>query len=458
MCGKMNKKGKGEQIDEMAVMPQISVIIPVYNAEKYLDDTIQTLIKQTFRNYEIICVIDCPTDKSLEIVKKYQNKDARIKVIENEINMGAAESRNRGIRNALSPYLLFLDADDIFEPDLLQLAYDAIVMQQADIVIYEHDIFSIDIPYSSINIPSENGQRKAFRLKDLPEDGLTLWNCVPWNKMFRKEFVIQNNLEYQNLRSSDDVYFSDMSMMLAEKIVHVNTDRKLLHHRVDVETQITAKRNPLHAWKAMKKVYDVMQEKEIWEEYKAYYYIKFLHTMTSDLCKCSNEEFRRETYATIYEKGGQEIGICTLDKKDFENPYYVDELRKFIEKEYESGWFEYHVKLYAQLRYYHENISKLLKNFQQESKKIALWGAGPGGRTVLQFCMEQGLHIDYVIDNNRKKQGALLDGKKIYGFMEIQNDVDVVIVTNFNYYGAIYQQVKEKNEKIEVINLGNYLN
>lgn len=98
----------------------ISIVVPVYNAERFLEDTIQTVQKQTYKNWELIFVNDCSTDNSVNIIKKHQKKDKRIRLIENEKNSGAALTRNRGIEEANGTYLCFLDADDLWDEEKLE--------------------------------------------------------------------------------------------------------------------------------------------------------------------------------------------------------------------------------------------------------------------------------------------------------------------------------------------------
>lgn len=98
----------------------VSIIIPVYNAEKFLNDTIKTIQNQTYENWEAIFVDDCSKDKSVEIIKKEIKKDKRIKLFENEKNSGTAVSRNRGIDEAKGNYLCFLDSDDLWETTKLE--------------------------------------------------------------------------------------------------------------------------------------------------------------------------------------------------------------------------------------------------------------------------------------------------------------------------------------------------
>lgn len=98
----------------------VSIIIPVYNASRFLEETINSIQKQTYSNWEAIFIDDCSSDNSYNLIKKYQKEDKRIKLIKNKTNSGAAVSRNNGINHAEGDYLCFLDADDKWHPEKLE--------------------------------------------------------------------------------------------------------------------------------------------------------------------------------------------------------------------------------------------------------------------------------------------------------------------------------------------------
>jgi teichuronic acid biosynthesis glycosyltransferase TuaG len=101
--------------------PLVSIVVPVYNAARFMDDTIQTVLSQTYQNWEILLVDDCSSDDSVQIIQKYQKKDERIKLFKLSENSGAAIARNTGIDNAKGRYLAFLDADDLWVNNKLEL-------------------------------------------------------------------------------------------------------------------------------------------------------------------------------------------------------------------------------------------------------------------------------------------------------------------------------------------------
>jgi glycosyltransferase involved in cell wall biosynthesis len=103
---------------------KISVVTPVYNTEKYIVETIESILGQTFQDFEFILVDDCSTDKTVEIIESYAKKDKRIKLYRNEKNLGIAGNRNKGVSLAKGKYIVWMDADDISMKDRLELQYD----------------------------------------------------------------------------------------------------------------------------------------------------------------------------------------------------------------------------------------------------------------------------------------------------------------------------------------------
>ena len=113
--------------------PKVSVIIPVYNVEKYLGPCLDSILGQTLNNIEVICVDDGSTDRSLDILREYEKRDARVKVL-TQPNTNAGAARNKGIQQARGEYLSFLDSDDHFDPTMLEKC--AARMDQTDLMCW----------------------------------------------------------------------------------------------------------------------------------------------------------------------------------------------------------------------------------------------------------------------------------------------------------------------------------
>lgn len=222
-------------------LPIVSVIIPVYNTEKYLRQCLDTVIAQTLKEIEIICIDDGSTDRSLEILHEYQERDNRI-IILTQQNKGGGAARNAGLKIAQGKYLLFLDSDDFFEKDMLEKSYDKSEENVADIVIFATKSYSEKkgrLLHAVTGIPI-NGLPKTptFDYTALPDQIFTAFRRVPWNKFYRTEFVRSNNLQFQELFIANDIQFICLSLVMAKRIVVLN--EVFVYYRVDMPNNCQA--------------------------------------------------------------------------------------------------------------------------------------------------------------------------------------------------------------------------
>ena len=118
-------------------MSKVSVIIPVFNKEKYLSTCINSIINQSLKDIELILIDDCSSDNSYTIMEEYAKKDSRIKIYKNSNNIGTGATRNKGIKIAKSDYISFVDADDYISQNLLEINYEAAVKNNADIIMID---------------------------------------------------------------------------------------------------------------------------------------------------------------------------------------------------------------------------------------------------------------------------------------------------------------------------------
>ena len=212
-------------------MLKISVILPVYNVAKYLEECLDSLINQTLKDIEIICVDDKSTDNSLQILKEYAEKDSRIRVIEFEINKGQGIARNYGIDIAQGDYISFVDPDDWIEPNALEELYNQAKALNSEVVIFPYKrvnnitgkITTPPIFREAVNsheyIPYEvqagiNLERELF-LKNL-----MVFPCFPFNKIYLRK--LDNNIYFPNLRCYEDVEFVVKALLNAKRVSFKN--------------------------------------------------------------------------------------------------------------------------------------------------------------------------------------------------------------------------------------------
>ena len=213
---------------------KISVIMPIYNAGKYLDRAIADVLSQTFTDFELICVDDGSTDNSPKIIKKYAAKDSRVRVIR-EKNEGPSVARNTGLKSANGKYMMFLDADDFYEKNLLMELYTAAERDNLDIAFTKFDIYNDS--KGSFSLPTEEPHGNIFAPGEVtsknehPEYILSSTTGYVWNKLFRATFLKDKALVFDPaLHVFEDVCFVCSALSLAERVERI--DDTLIHHRV----------------------------------------------------------------------------------------------------------------------------------------------------------------------------------------------------------------------------------
>ena len=188
-------------------MPKVSVIIPVYNTEKYLEKCLDSVCNQTLSDIEIICINDASTDNSLEVLKQYAATDNRIKVISFEENKGAATARNTGIEIATGEYIGFVDSDDYIDIDFYEKLYDKAKESNADIV--KSNLKNLGWNTSSTSVYYNLDDVKKTKLK---------FNHVP-TAIFRRNFLLQNKILFpENLECAEDSVFEILVASACNKI------------------------------------------------------------------------------------------------------------------------------------------------------------------------------------------------------------------------------------------------
>lgn len=250
-------------------MIDISVIMPVFNSEKYLKEALDSLLEQTFQRFEIICVDDGSIDGSLEILASYSEMDERIRVIMQE-HTGAAAARNAGFLHAQGEYVIFLDADDIFGKEMLAKIVQKAKKTKADVILFgakRYDDRTKEVIYTPWYLKRELlPDKEVFSRKDMDGRVLELTIPSPWTKAFRKQFLVKENLFFQDLPNSNDIYFAMLSLAIAEKITAMKED--LLWYRVFREGSIQDVKDhaPICFLQAYEAVYNELLRRKIYDE------------------------------------------------------------------------------------------------------------------------------------------------------------------------------------------------
>lgn len=173
---------------------KVTVIVPVYNVEKYLNRCLDSLVNQTYSDYEVLCVNDCSPDNCNQILSEYQRRfPLKIRVLNNECNLGLGRTRERALDHCKSEYVLFVDSDDYVAPDYIETYLQAAKDGNYDIV-------------AGGFIRDVDGKLKRHRISN------SVWSTTTYAiacaKLFKRSFIVDNNLGFTGVPCGEDIYFS----------------------------------------------------------------------------------------------------------------------------------------------------------------------------------------------------------------------------------------------------------
>ncbi len=432
-----------------------SVIMPLFNAEKYLPEALESVLRQTCGDFEIICINDCSTDNTGKILEEFRDRDNRVKILTNESRLGAGLSRNKGIKEAQGKYFLFLDGDDLFDEQLLEKASVAMEKHGADIVLFEA---LYHVPSETIYVKRHIEHSEEFRknycgvpfsYSDFKPEEFPNWSDVPWDKMFSRDLIIDNRLEFQDLPSCNDVFFSKMAMFCAQRIIWLDDSRILVYAREHTEpSRISSDRNPKYAYLALEKLVLELRDRNMLDRMADFVY----YTVESKLFYLfsveKNEERKKNFYRFLHDEG---IGKLIA----YGGEYYANAdryvrylLEGFRDYPYERGWFQF-PDSYFQCCLNHKGdiVCKFVKEKLLQNKRIILWGAGVNGKILLDFLEKHSIKITGVADCDENKQGTFVCGYEIVKPENYYRGADYILFTS----ERIYQEAAEVMDNMSVV-------
>lgn len=390
--------------------PKISVILPVYNTKVYVSACLDSVLTQTFEDFEIIIIDDASKDGSTDIVTRYSIYDSRVKYYRNVTNKGLAFSRNRGLDLANGKYVLFVDSDDLLVKDALSELYSAIEKMDADVLFFNA---------SRINQDDEMIEDNVVRLFEKLEnsiDGFSLFNkfvsnnCrfyMSWLALYKREFIEDKRLRFINYIIHEDLYF-------AYKVL-INSKRTFYTSKV------------YYLWR--KREGSITSQQSQYEN--LYGYLKTYMEIYSDFLKGFDDEFQEsviEMYLNNIRKG----------MKSFN-----DELIKVNNKRLSKA--EQYAYLDAISSKKIKNNRILINPKEFSGRKIYIWGAGYFGKKF--FEEHPDMVISGFIDSNVNRKEEVYCGKKIISPNDILCYSDVFIIVAVFQNNAILSILQEKGLK-----------
>ena len=387
----------------------ISLIIPVYNTSKYLKVCIESLLNQTFKDFEMILVDDGSTDNSVEIIKEYQKQDSRIRLIKENHN-GVGNARNVGLVHAQGKYVQFLDSDDFFENNMLEEMYNTSEKNETDIVYCSAK--KVDINGNDLNINSSYWpinkniviKDRVFSYKDCP-DIINMFAPEPWMALYRKDFLNKYELCFPNISSSNGACLGFISRVLAKKIYIM--DKPFINYRFNRDDSISSKKDVMNMLRQRFTFKDMLIKYNCYNELEE--------------CLKKNITNTIKHIISLYESEDNYNIFRNNFKILFPNEY--ETYRAFIEQQ--------------------ENKYKKLKTFINE-EKVILWGASNFLKQNIQKKIVNNNNIIGIIDKDPNKQGEKFGNYEIFS-PEILNKADVknIILTISNNNEIIYEDLKK---------------
>lgn len=294
----------------------VSVIVPVYNAAKYLSEAIESVLNQTYINFELILINDKSTDSSKEICEKYAEKDIRIVLLENNTeNHGPGPTRNIGLDNATGDFIYFMDADDWIDEILLECAVRRINETDADIVQ-----FGVVFERENSNKSQQNcwKGKDLFTKSEIKNEFLNMWNenlFSLWSQFFRTETV--KALRFENIINGEDINYRLDALAVAEKLAFMP---KVMYHYRYVENSTSRSWNKdtimcrSAIWQHQKECLEALggiTDKSIYAALAYTHYVWAIYQLSKDICPLSykdkkqmllrlNEKMEFNKYRGIY--------------------------------------------------------------------------------------------------------------------------------------------------------------
>lgn len=407
-------------------MPKVSVIIPVYNVEQYLEECLDSVMQQTYQDIEIICIDDCSTDHSIDILHKYEQRDKRIAVLQNRVNSGLAFTRNVGIDNATGEYILFVDSDDYIADNLLESVLEKAVGN--DIVCYDYR--KQDEIYNGRDGHKYSVADGLFDKTDYFINAVMSNSIIysAWSKVYSSAFLRHNMIRFNDGIFYEDILFCFQCLMKAERVYSIN--QKLYYYRIRNDSIMT------------KKISQKNIEDYFWNVYQlTRYYIE------SD---CN------EVLGNAIERYIQ--GVC----RDFIKAY-----RKYMKNNTD----------YLSTQYIKDNIcAKLYRIFPKfsietgsigdftenqwkrisESKYVIIYGAGDIAREIIELFDRNDIPICGIAVSKEENNHRSILGNRVLGidkYIKIRDESIVIVATTPRYYAEIHKILEMQGFKnyIEVL-------
>lgn len=429
LCINSNNKLHFKNIE--ANVPKVSVIVPVYNVGDYLKRSLECLSGQTLKDIEIICIDDGSSDNSLNILREYEKKDSRFKVISFDRNCGAAATRNKGLEIAKGEYLGFIDPDDAIDLNYYEELYKKASEQDFDVVKCKRKVINTD------------GTIKKSNLNDLVADKHRYFFAYEWTTgLYRKKLIDENNIKFHNLLVGEDTLFLNEVMMASKSFSMIDNVFYYYYKRegslLDYSVNSLKKANDL-IFSAKTQILNI-NKTEIFEENKSYYNKMLFKRMQTILDKFFMQNSNKIRYA--YAKCIMDLFYMHKDPEYFAKHFKLRRLLKYIINKDVKG-------LFHKLKEFDNYSDMTGNNFWQNIFSIRNKKRGNRKYKIITIL---GLKIKL---KKKSKLKSKLKSKQVYYYNKNHNFGDFLNLDLFKFFN--YESVWTKKNRAEIVALGSLL-
>lgn len=331
-------------------MAKVSVVIPVYNIAPHLRQCLDSVLGQTLKEIEVICVDDGSTDDSPAILRDYAAKDGRLRVI-TQTNAGPGVARNAGMEQASGEYLIFLDSDDWFEPNFLENMLYTAERYKADVTIcktVEFDTATEEELPSDWMLKTRYVPGESFVPAQAAEHLFQFTYGWPWDKLYRMDFVRLHGLHYPALRNSEDLVFVFPSLALAQKIAIL--DHVHVHHRVRRMTSVSNSRHldPEMPYEALSLFRDGLKENNLYALYEQSFLNWAMEFLVWNVANMGSKEAQK-----VYFQKLKKVWLPEMEFDRYPMSYFWDKFgyAKYLLVKYAPFWlFSSTVRCYKAMK------------------------------------------------------------------------------------------------------------
>ena len=240
--------------------PLVSIIVPSFNVERYIEECIDSLLNQSYKNIEIIVLDDASTDATLYLLKQYEG---RIQIIENDTNQGQGARRNQGVKLATGKYIYFVDSDDWIEPETIKEAVDQLEKTGADLVRFNGQVFyegdAALVKEGRYDFSSQLDHRKVYDQDDALQKNRQTYSASPCLYLVKKSLIDEHDLKFLEGVLHEDEYFTTKLFTLTQTMTYLN--KTFYHRRYRVASTMTENTN-LHKVRSFESYLEVFNALE----------------------------------------------------------------------------------------------------------------------------------------------------------------------------------------------------